>query len=86
MNLSFLKCSGRSRQKQESISSICPERDKEREMTQKADNLRVKRTKILLRVQRFTVVDNSDFSPPGLTVTSDSPYDKKTVPVTHFKP
>jgi hypothetical protein len=27
-----------------------------------------------LRVQRFTVVDKSDFCPSGLTVPSDSPY------------
>jgi hypothetical protein len=36
-------------------------------------------------VQRFTAVENSDFSPSGLTVLSDSPYDKETVPATHFK-
>ena len=36
-------------------------------------------------VQRFTVVDNSDISPSGLTVPSDSPYDKETLPATHFK-
>ncbi len=28
------------------------------------------------------VVDNSDFSPSGLTVLSDSLYDKETVPAT----
>ena len=27
------------------------------------------------RVQRFTVVDNSDFRPSRLTVPTDSPYD-----------
>ena len=54
-------------------------------MTQKADNLRVKRTKILLRVQRFTVVDNSDFSPSRLTGHCSSQNDKKTILAIHFQ-
>lgn len=33
----------------------------------------------------FSVVDNSDFSPSRLTVHSDSPYAKETIPATHFK-
>ena len=36
-------------------------------------------------VQGFTAVDNSDLAPTRLTVPSDSPYDKETVPATHFK-
>jgi len=36
-------------------------------------------------VQCFSVVDNSDITPSGLTVHSDSLYDKETVHATHFK-
>ncbi len=37
------------------------------------------------KVLPHLVVDNSDFSPSGLTSHSDSPYDKETIPATHFK-
>jgi len=33
----------------------------------------------------LTMVDNSSFSPNRLTVHSDSPYDKHTIPAIHFK-
>jgi hypothetical protein len=33
----------------------------------------------------LTTVDTSSFSPNRLTVHSDSPYDKHTIPATHFK-
>ena len=36
-------------------------------------------------VQRFTVVDKSDISPPPLTVHSDPPYSKEALPSSHFK-
>ena len=33
----------------------------------------------------LTMVDNSDLSPFRLTASSDSPYDKDTIPAIHFK-
>jgi hypothetical protein len=36
-------------------------------------------------VQRFTVVDNSDFTPSRLTVHSDSPYDEENCPCYIFQ-
>src|SRR5260370_1357401 len=40
---------------------------------------------LISRVLPLTTVDNSSVSPNRLTVHSDSPYDKQTIPATHFK-